>query len=49
MSYEDIVKTTTLKIKRHIEQEKISGLLNKAGVDIRKITGMVIDEFSAIT
>lgn len=43
MTYEDLVKTTTLKIKRPIEQEKIKALLNKAGTDMRKASGKLVD------
>jgi long-chain acyl-CoA synthetase len=43
MTYEDLVKTTTLKIKRSVEYEKVRGTLNKAGLDMRKASGKFID------
>ncbi len=42
MTYDEIVKTTTLKIKRSVEYEKIKGLLNKAGLEMRKASGKVL-------
>lgn len=42
MTFDDLVKTTTLKIKRPIEYEKIMGVLNKAGLDMRKANGKLI-------
>lgn len=43
MTSEDLVKTTTLKIKRPVEYEKITGALDKAGLDMRKANGKFID------
>ena len=42
MTYDEIVKTTTLKIKRPVEYEKIKGLLNEAGLEMRKASGKVL-------
>jgi len=43
MTREDLVKTTTLKIKRPVEMEKIMGALNKAGIDMRKASGKFLE------
>ncbi|MGI6084371.1 MAG: AMP-dependent synthetase/ligase [Acetivibrionales bacterium] len=43
LSYEELVKTTKLSIKRPIETEKIKSYLDKVGVDIRKINKSFID------
>ncbi len=43
ISYEDLVKTTTLKIKRPVEYNKITKLLNELDTTIRKINGSNID------
>jgi long-chain acyl-CoA synthetase len=42
MTNDDIVKTTTLKIKRPVEYEKIRGKLEKAGLEIRKASGKIL-------
>ena len=42
MSYEDLTKTTTLKIKRHIETDKIKRYLKEVGVDMRKLNKQLI-------
>ncbi|MDF2523791.1 MAG: AMP-dependent synthetase, partial [Clostridiales bacterium] len=39
----DLVKTTTLKIKRPLEYERIKELLDKAGVEMRKASGKFIE------
>jgi len=43
MTYEDIIKTTKMTIKRPVEYEKISKLLNRAGIEMRKASGRIID------
>lgn len=43
MTYEDLEKTTTLKIKRSVEYEKTIGTLNNMGLEIRKLNGILID------
>jgi len=43
MTYEDIVKTTKMTIKRPVEYEKITNLLNRAGLEMRKASGRIID------
>lgn len=43
-SEEDMIKTTTLKIKRPKEQEAIENKLNAAGVTLREINGKNIDK-----
>jgi long-chain acyl-CoA synthetase len=42
MSHEDLVKTTTLKIKRPVEYKKVMEALDKAGLDMRKASGTYI-------
>lgn len=42
MTTEDLVKTTTLKIKRPLEAEKIRVVLDQAGLTMRKASGMLI-------
>ncbi|NLU51967.1 MAG: AMP-binding protein [Clostridiaceae bacterium] len=37
MTYEELVKTTTLKIKRPVETEKMKRYIENAGVDMRKL------------
>lgn len=44
ISYKDLIKTTTLKIKRPIEQQEVAELLGKAGLDMRKANGKNIDK-----
>lgn len=44
MSYEDLIKTTTLKIKRPLELEKIVSSIEKAGIDMRKASGKFIEK-----
>ena len=39
---DDIIKTTTLKIKRNIEYDKVKILLDKAGLDMRKASGKFV-------
>jgi len=43
ITFEDLVKTTTLKIKRSVEYEKIRTILEKTGLEMRKASGRVID------
>ena len=43
MTYEELVKTTTLKIKRSVEQEKIERTLSLAEMDMRKASGRFIE------
>jgi len=44
LTKEDLVKTTTLKIKRPIEYEKITSALSKADIDMRKASGKFIEK-----
>lgn len=46
LSTEDLVKTTTLKIKRPVEMEKINSVLSKAGIDMRKASGKFIEKLN---
>lgn len=46
MTYEDLVKTTTLKIKRPIEYEKVKMILDKAGLEMRKASGRMIEKLT---
>lgn len=39
LTYEELVKTTTLKIKRNMEYMKVKDYLDKAGLDMRKASG----------
>ncbi len=39
----DLVKTTTLKIKRNIELEKVLSIVNATGSDMRKLSGKRFD------
>lgn len=41
MTNDEIIKTTTLKIKRPVEYEKIRGKLEKDGLEIRKASGKI--------
>lgn len=43
LTKEELTKTTTLKIKRHVEYEKTMEKLNKLNMDLRKASGMFID------
>ena len=43
MTFEDLVKTTTLKIKRHIEEEKLRNYIRKSGVEMRQLHKKFID------
>lgn len=42
MTQEELVKTTTLKIKRAIEHERISNALERAGLEMRKASGRFV-------
>lgn len=42
-SYEDLIKTTTLKVKRHSEIKMLQERLDRAKVRLRQLTGMNID------
>jgi long-chain acyl-CoA synthetase len=42
LSYDELVKTTTLKIKRPVETNKIKSYLEKAGADMRKLNKKLI-------
>lgn len=44
MSLEDLVKTTTLKIKRPVESEKVTSQLKAAGLEVRKASGRFIEK-----
>jgi long-chain acyl-CoA synthetase len=44
LSFEDLIKTTTLKIKRPLEAEKMNRYLEKTGLDMRKLHKSLIDE-----
>ncbi|WP_010247662.1 AMP-dependent synthetase/ligase [Acetivibrio cellulolyticus] len=47
LTNEDLVKTTTLKIKRPVELEKINSALGKAGIDMRKANGKFIEKLNS--
>jgi long-chain acyl-CoA synthetase len=44
LTYEELIKTTTLKVKRPLENEKMDNLLTSVGVGIRKISGQFIEK-----
>ncbi len=44
VSYEDLIKTTTLKIKRPLEYKKIMDTLEKADTNMRKANGQNIEK-----
>jgi long-chain acyl-CoA synthetase len=44
MSYDDLIKTTTLKTKRPLEHERVKRALEKSGLDMRKASGRFIQE-----
>lgn len=43
LTCEDLVKTTTLKIKRPVEYEKVMSALRQAGLDMRKASGKLME------
>ncbi len=43
MTEEELVKANGIKTKRHVEQDKVRSMLDKAGVEIRKVSGKMID------
>lgn len=43
MTYEDLVKTTKLTIKRPVEFEKVKAQLKKAGLEMRKVSGRILE------
>ncbi|HEY5584311.1 MAG TPA: AMP-binding protein [Ruminiclostridium sp.] len=46
ISYEELIKTTTLKIKRPLEHKKVMDILEKADTNMRKANGKNIDKTS---
>jgi long-chain acyl-CoA synthetase len=42
MTEEPLIKTTTMKIKRPAEYEKVRETLEKAGIDMRKASGRFV-------
>lgn len=42
MSYEELVKTTTLKIKRPVENKKVTETLENVGLTMRKANGRIL-------
>ena len=43
-SFQDMIRTTTLKVKRPAEIEKNMKLMKEYGIDWRKLSGLNIDE-----
>jgi len=43
LTEEELVKANGIKIKRHVELEKVRNMLDKAGIDIRKASGKFIE------
>jgi long-chain acyl-CoA synthetase len=48
LTKEDLVKTTTLKIKRPVELEKINSVLTKVGIDMRKASGKFVEKLDSM-
>ena len=46
ISFEDLIKTTTLKTKRNKEFERVSTVLRNTGLDMRKLSGKFIDQWN---
>ena len=44
LSYEELIKTTTLKIKRPVEYKKVMDILDNADTNMRKVNGKNIDK-----
>jgi len=44
MSYDDLIKTTTLKTRRPLEYERIKKALEKSGLEMRKASGKFIQD-----
>lgn len=44
MSYDELIKTTTLKIKRPVEHKKVTEVLQEAGLNMRKANGKLFLE-----
>lgn len=42
-SYEDLIITTTMKIKRNIELERVKKVIETTGLDMRRLSGKIID------
>ena len=42
MTRDELVKTTTLKIKRPVEYERVKEALNRLGLDMRKANGRLV-------
>jgi len=45
LTEEELIKANQIKTKRHVEYQKVRGMLEKAGVDIRKVNGKFIEKF----
>jgi len=43
MTEEELVKANGIKTKRHVEQEKVRSMLEKAGAEMRKVSGRIIE------
>jgi len=44
LTFEELIKTTTLKIKRKMEDDRINLLLKKTNLEMRKISGKFIED-----
>lgn len=42
--YEELIKTTSMKIKRYVELDQMRSMLNELAMNIKKITGQNIDK-----
>lgn len=47
-SFHDMIRTTTLKVKRNAEVEKILLFMQKSGLDWRKLRGINLDQFDDV-
>lgn len=46
LSHEELIKTTTLKIKRAPEFDRVQSMLDRAGLDMRKASGKLMESVS---
>ncbi|MCX7841573.1 MAG: AMP-binding protein [Clostridia bacterium] len=47
MTYENLAKTTKMTVRRPVELEKVMARLEKAGLEMRKANGRIIDSLSS--
>ncbi len=49
MTEEDLVKTTKMTIKRPVEQERVKTVLDRAGLEMRKASGRMLDNLVRVS